>query len=237
MEIAPDAEALARLAAAAIAGRATAAAVARESFSVALAGGSTPRRTYQLLAEPPHRESVPWARVQVFFGDERCVPPDDADSNFRMAREALLDRVPVPRERIHRIRGEAPDPVEAAAEYQAELRAALGPAARLDLVLLGMGPDGHVASLFPASDALEETSRLALAVVAPKPPPRRITLTLPALCAAAEALFLVAGADKAERVAEVLSGREPALPASRVQPEGGTLWLLDAAAASLLPKR
>lgn len=237
MEIAPDAEALARLAAAAIAGRAAAAAAARGSFSVALAGGSTPRRTYQLLAEPPHRESVPWARVQVFFGDERCVPPHDADSNFRMAREALLDRVPVPRERIHRIRGEAPDAAEAAAEYQAELRAALGPAARLDLVLLGMGPDGHVASLFPASDALEESSRLALAVVAPKPPPRRITLTLPALSAAAEALFLVAGADKAERVAEVLSGRGPELPASRVQPEGGTLWLLDAAAASRLPGR
>jgi len=235
VEVAPDAEALARLAAAHVAGRAAAAASARGRFSLALAGGSTPRRTYQLLAEPPHREAVPWDRVEVFFGDERCVPPGDPGSNHRMAREALLGRVPIPEGRIHRIRGEAPDPEAAAAEYEEELRAALGPGARLDLVLLGMGSDGHVASLFPGSDALGETSRLVRAVVAPVPPPRRITLTLPALAAAAEVAFLVAGADKAERVAEVLGGLDPALPAARVRPAGGVLWLLDAAAASRLP--
>lgn len=233
VEIAPDAEALARRAAAHLAARAAASAGGR--FSLALAGGSTPRRTYQLLAEPPHRQAVPWDRVEVFFGDERCVPPDDPGSNHRMAREALLGRVPIPASRIHRIRGEDPDPEAEAARYQEELRAVLGPAARLDLVLLGMGSDGHVASLFPGDQALEERSRLVRAVVAPAPPPRRITLTLPALEAAAEVAFLVAGADKAERVADVLLGRDPALPAARVRPAGGALWLLDAAAAGRLP--
>jgi 6-phosphogluconolactonase len=203
---------------------------------VALAGGGTPRRTYELLAEPPHRAAVPWGLCQVFFGDERCVPPDHADSNHRMAREALLSRVPIPPAQVHRIRGEAEDADAEAARAEAELRAALGPAPRLDLAVLGMGPDGHVASLFPGSPALAEERRLALAVVAAKPPPRRITLTLPALCAAEAALFLVAGAEKAERVAEVLSGRAPDLPASRVRPAGESIWLLDAAAASRLPR-
>jgi 6-phosphogluconolactonase len=234
VEIAPDPEALARRAAAEIAGRAAA---ARGRFAVALAGGSTPRRTYELLAGSPHRQAVPWGQVEIFFGDERCVPPDDPASNHRMAREALLDRVPIPPARIHRIRGEAPDAAAAAAEYEAVLRAALGAGARLDLVLLGMGQDGHVASLFPGSEALAETGRLVRAVLSPAPPVRRITLTLPALDAAAAALFLVAGAEKAERVAEVLSGRGPDLPAARVRPAGETLWLLDAAAASRLPGR
>jgi 6-phosphogluconolactonase len=236
IEIAPDPGALARLAAAEVARRAAAGAAARGRFSLALAGGETPRRTYRLLAAPPHLEAVPWAALEIFFGDERCVPPDDPASNFGMAREALLSRVPVPPGRIHRIRGEAPDAEAAAAEYEAELRAALGPGARLDLVLLGMGPDGHVASLFPGSEALAETARLARAALAPSPPARRISLTLPAIDAAGAAILLVAGAEKAERVAEVLSGRSPELPAARVRPAGGTLWLLDAAAASRLPR-
>lgn len=232
IEIAPDPEALARVAASEIARRAAA---APGRFSLALAGGSTPRRTYELLAAAPRREEVPWARVEVFFGDERCVPPDSPDSNYGMARRALLDLVPVPASSVHRIRGEEPDPEGAAAAYEEELRSALG-AGGLDLALLGMGPDGHVASLFPGSDALAETRRLARAVVAPASPARRITLTLPALAASGAVIFLVAGAEKAERVAEVLGGRAPWLPAARVHPAGGdALWLLDAAAASRLP--
>jgi 6-phosphogluconolactonase len=222
-----------------IARRAAAAVGARGRFDVALAGGTTPRRTYQLLAEAPRREAVPWAGVHVFFGDERSVPPHHLESNYRMAREALLDRVPIPPGQVHRIHAEATDAEAAARDYEAEMRQALGlgPLAvpRLDLVLLGMGADGHVASLFPGSDALSEERLLALAVLSPKPPPRRITLTLLALNAAAAVVVLVAGLEKAERLAEVLQGRgDPGLPARRLRPAGELLWLADAEAASRL---
>lgn len=230
--VAADADALASLAAAEIARTATRAAEARGLAAVSLAGGATPRRTYQRLAEPEEHEGVPWEKVLFFFGDERCVPPDHPDSNTRMVREALLARLPIPAANVFRMAGEAEDPERAAAAYEAELRQELGPAPRLDLAILGMGADGHVASLFPGSPVLEERQRLVCATAGGPPEPRRLTLTLPALCAARAVLFLVSGAEKADTVAEVLAGRRPELPAARVRPEGLVHWLLDREAAS-----
>jgi 6-phosphogluconolactonase len=236
VSVARGGEALARLAAGAIAERLVRAVAARGRCALCLAGGSTPRRAYELLAAPPAGPALPWGAVQILFGDERCVPPGDSDSNYRLAREALLDRLPVAPARVHRVRGEDPDPEAAAAAYEAELRGALGvPPGHppvLDVAILGMGPDGHVASLFPGDPALDEPGRLVRAVVvAAKAPPRRITLTLPMLNAARRVIFLVAGAEKAGPVAAVLSGEGRHLPAGRVAGTEETLWLLDEAAA------
>lgn len=214
---------------------------ARGRFAVALAGGSTPRPLYERLAARP--EATPWESTEVFWGDERCVPPDHDDSNVRMAREALLDRVPVPDDRVHPVPTEEPDPEVAAALYERTLRRVLAPpgdaAPRLDLVLLGLGPDGHTASLFPHASTLEIDDRLVAAVRASEPTMRppvvdRITLTLPALDAARFVVFLVAGAEKAGAVTAVLAddGNDDTWPARRVRPDDGeTLWLLDEAAA------
>jgi 6-phosphogluconolactonase len=232
-----DAEALARAAAEEVVAAAVRAVAARGRFTLALSGGSTPRRLYALLADPaaPFRARVPWAQTDVFFGDERPVPPDHPDSNYRMAREALLAHVPVAS--VHRIRGEDPAAAEA---YEGELRAFFavppgGAPPRLDLVLLGLGPDGHTASLFPGSEALDETVRWVRSPVVARLGTRRTTLTLPVLDRARAVLFLVAGADKAPALAQVLApapGAAP-LPAARVRPDGGTVsWLVDRAAAS-----
>ncbi len=207
---------------------------ARGRFAVALAGGSTPRRAYELLAA---REGLPWERTAIFFGDERCVPPDDPRSNFAMAREALLGRVPLRREAIHRIEGERP-PEEAAARYEVTLRRELGVPPRLDLVLLGMGSEGHTASLFPGSEALEERSRFAVAPATPQAGVRRVTLTLPALDAARQVVFLVAGEEKRAALAEVLAGARgegPLLPAARVRP-GKAIFLVTADALPATPQ-
>jgi len=207
-----------------------------ERFALVLAGGSTPRATYRLLADPRRRDAIDWSRVDVFFGDERAVAPGAEGSNYRMAREALLDHVPIAESRVHRIRGELP-PAEAAVIYDAEIRRVLDDPSSFTMVLLGMGDDGHTASLFPGSPALEEKSRLAAAAEGPPPHRGRVTLTLPALCAANNVVFLVSGGGKAARVAEVLAqlrGEAPAtLPAARVRPADGELtWLLDRAAAA-----
>jgi 6-phosphogluconolactonase len=200
---------------------------ARGRFRIALAGGSTPKILYQRLATPEVRERIDWRMVEVFFGDERCVPADHPDSNYHMAARALLERVEALR--VHRIRGEI-EPETAAREYEA--RIAREP---LDLVLLGMGEDGHIASLFPGSPALDELERWVVPAIGPKPPPERITLTLPAIHAARAAAFLVTGAAKAEMVARVM--REVAdgsaeLPAARARPTRGELhWFVDEAAA------
>ena len=240
VRVAPDAEALAGLAAGEVARCAAAALRARGRFTLALSGGATPRLLYRALADPeqPFREQVAWRAVHVLFGDERCVPPDHPASNYRAAREELLDRVPLGPGHLHRMRGEEADRDAAARRYEAELRAIAGGAAWpvLDLVLLGMGEDGHTASLFPGSPALEERQRAVVAVRAPALPAERLTLTLPALTAAREVLFLVAGAHKAARVAEALADPPAALPAARVRPVAGELlWLLDAGAAARLP--
>jgi len=217
----------------------------RGRFCVALAGGTTPRGAYVLLAEddarqPPQR--LPWEKIHLFFGDERHVPPGDPESNYRMVREALLDHIAIPEPNIHRMEGELP-PQEAADAYQQLLRESFalrpGELPRFDLILLGMGPDGHTASLFPGSQALAETSRLVAANWIEKFHDFRLTLTFPVLNHAAEVLFLVSGASKAEMLRHVLEG-EPAgaaYPAQRVRPDAGRLlWYADQAAAALLAR-
>jgi 6-phosphogluconolactonase len=220
-------------------------AVAREGrFALLLAGGNTPRRLYALLASPNYSIHIDWANTHLFWGDERAVPLSDPKSNCRMVSETLLSRVAVPWQNIHPIEGELP-PEEAAERYQEELRQFFGlrgPAqpegcATFDLALLGLGADGHTASLFPGSPTLQETARLAVAV--PEADPPRVTLTFPALNACAEVLFLVAGAAKAPALAAVLEGPPDLVPpAGRVRPEKGeVLWLVDRAAAALLQQR
>jgi 6-phosphogluconolactonase len=198
-------------------------------LTLALAGGSTPRAMYQHLAA----RSVPWAKVRVFFGDERCVPPDDEGSNYRMAREAMLDRVPIVAAHLHRILGELP-PDEAARKAEEDLRASIAgdPIPRLDLVVLGMGPDGHTASLFPGGPETEVTDRLMVPVHRPDlPQPWRVSMTLPVLNAARRVVFLVADAAKAPMVARAIAG-DPSIPAGRVQPSDGELiWMVTEAAA------
>ena len=210
----------------------------RGSFSVALSGGTTPRRVYELLASDDYRTQVTWPSVHVFFGDERTVPPDHADSNYRMANEALLSLVALPAENVHRIDGVG-DAAANASQYESELREFFGDAAwpRFDLVMLGMGDDGHTASLFPGTTALAEERAWVVANWVEKFQTWRITLTAPAINAARRVLFLVAGAAKAERLREVLAGeRDPSrLPSQLIRPRDGTLeWFVDRAAAAKL---
>jgi len=233
----PDAAAVAGEAAAEFERVARAACAKQGAFRVALAGGTTPRLTYELLADArgPHIKAIPWPQVHVFFGDERQVAPDSRLSNIGMACETLLRHVPIPGGQIHRMRGENPDPDRAAEEYEEILREAFRIGARelprFDLILLGLGKDGHTASLFPGSTGLDETQRLAIATRAPVEPSGRITLTLPVLNAAAEAMILVTGAGKASAFARVRAGGTD-LPAARLRPDNGTLlWLADRAAA------
>jgi 6-phosphogluconolactonase len=206
---------------------ARAAIAARGLFRLSLAGGNTPRAVYAELAR--RAPEVPWEKVQITFGDERCVPPDDAQSNYRMARESLLTRVPIPEGNVFRIRGEIA-PEDAAAETERQLAAV---AARFgearyahDLVLLGLGEDGHTASLFPGSAALAESERNVIPAIGPKPPPQRITFTFPLLNSARHVCFLVNDASKEGVISEVLRG-DARHPASRIRPEqGGVTWLL-----------
>lgn len=210
----------------------------RGSFRVALSGGSTPQETYRRLAEPGLATKVSWRNVHLFWGDERCVPPEHPDSNYRMARKTLIQKVPIPQTNVHRILGEL-DPDEAAEAYVDELRSVFGPEKRprFDLVLLGLGKDGHTASLFPGSLALRETEHWAVAVYVEPVHSWRVTLTPPVLNAARQLSFLVAGKSKAERLHEVLES-EPqpdALPAQIIQPRNGQVtWMIDQAAAANL---
>jgi 6-phosphogluconolactonase len=238
VQIARDEEAVARLAAEEIVERAAAAIAARGSFTWVLSGGSTPRRLYRLLAgDPSFRDRMPWPETSLFWGDERAVPPDHPDSNFRLAWEAMLSRVPAPAERVHRWPAELP-PEEAARAYEATLRQAAGELPRFDLVLLGLGVDCHTASLFPGSPVLAERERLTAAPWVPALGTRRLTLTPPALNAARCALFLVTGEEKAEALRAALAPQgDPAdCPARAIRPTAGDLlWLADRAAAALLP--
>lgn len=214
----------------------------RGRFTVALSGGSTPKRLYQLLAAEPFRAQVDWSRVEFFWGDERCVPPDHPDSNYRMAREAMLAHLPIPAVHVHRMEAERPDLDAAARDYEAAIAGLFGvsrtaePPA-LDLVLLGMGPDGHTASLFPHTKALDETTRWVVPNSVPQLHTTRMTMTRPILNRAREVLFLVAGGDKAERLVEVLTGpSDPKrLPSQSIQPDGPLVWFVDGAAAERLP--
>jgi 6-phosphogluconolactonase len=243
VRIAESAEALAEMAAREVLALAKAAVAARGRFTVALSGGSTPRATYARLAEPPLAAQMPWDRTLVFFGDERGVPSDHPDSNYRMAHDALLTRVPIPAERVYRMPAEGTDPEAVAADYARTLADVLGvrrgEIPRLDLVLLGVGIDGHTASLFPGSPVLKETFRTVAAVhAAAASIPQRFTLTFPVLNAAACVIYLVAGAEKAKVVKAVLADRTRALPAAMILPsQGRLLWMLDRTAASLLPSQ
>ena len=226
-------EELAEAAARAFAESAAVAIAERGRFAVALAGVSTPKATYEVLARD-HSEDVDWPNVHAFFGDERTVPPDHEDSNYRMAREALLDHVPVGS--VHRMRGELP-PEEAASSYESELEEFFGGGFPvLDLVMLGIGEDGHTASLFPETAALEVTDRLAVANPVPKLDTTRLTLTVPVFNAAREVRFLVAGAGKAEVLAEILKGdADPRrYPAKLVRPPGGPNWMVERSATGWL---
>jgi len=225
-------EELAQAAAREFANRAAEAIGERGRFAVVLAGGSTPRAMYEILARD-YRDTIDWNNVHVFFGDERSVPPDHDDSNYKMARESLLDHVPIGS--VHRMQGEL-SPDEAAEAYEHELRDffASEDLPKFDLILLGTGPDGHTASLFPETSALEVHDRWVVANQVLKLETTRITLTVPVISAARAVYFLVAGEGKAGPVAEILEGdpdpRE--YPASLIQPENEPVWMLDRAAAS-----
>jgi len=211
-------------------------------FTVALAGGSTPKSFYSLLASHD-RDRLPWDKMFFFWGDERHVPPDHPESNYRMAFDALLSKVPVPAGNVFRILAENPDANRAAEAYEQTLRDFFHPPAGtfpcFDLILLGMGPDGHAASLFPESKALHERSRLVVANWVEKFKTHRLTLTLPVLNQASTVMFVVSGQDKAAALREVLEGTQPPelYPSKLVRPTNGNLiWLVDQAAASALSK-
>jgi 6-phosphogluconolactonase len=206
-------------------------------ITVALSGGSTPKHLYSLLASSDYSNQIPWKNVELFWGDERCVPPDHLESNFRMVQEALLSKIKIPLENVHRLRGEQ-EPQAAAADYDKELQRLFGLSSgalpRFDLILLGIGEDGHTASLFPGSDALNATNLVVAPFVA-KLNSYRLTLALPVLNNAANVWFLIMGASKADAVKEALSASSD-LPAARVQPVNGKLtWYITQDAAPGIP--
>ena len=215
------------------------AAVARNgSFCIALSGGSTPKALYELLSAEPYVSKFPWADTEIFFGDERCVPPEHKDSNFKMAREALLSKVPIPATSVHRMKGEL-EPAAAATEYERILRERFQGNDGLDFVLLGMGDDGHTASIFPGTSATREKTKPVIGYFAENSSTGRswrITLTAPFINRAHEVMFLICGAGKSKRLAEVLEGpRDPErLPSQLIAPDPGALmYLLDSSAADM----
>lgn len=215
----------------------------RGKARIAISGGSTPKSTFALLADPaqPYREAMPWEKLEIYWVDERCVPPDHPDSNYRMTREVLLDKVPIPASQVFRMQGEL-DPEEAAAKYESEIRkqfrleGAQGPV--FDVLALGMGDDGHTASLFPHTEAIHELGRIVVANHVPQKQTWRITLTWPVIVEARDLFFLIAGKDKADPLQRVLQGPyDPeTLPSQLIQPRSGKLlMLLDKTAAANLP--
>jgi 6-phosphogluconolactonase len=238
IHVVEDADALARQAAMRIVEASRAAIGRKGSFSIALSGGSTPKVTFGLLAAEPFQSQVDWGKWDVYWGDERCVPPDHADSNFKMATDAMLSKVPVAAGNIHRMKGEI-DPNAAAMEYGLLLKEKFADGG-LDLVMLGMGPDGHTLSLFPGTTALSETKHRCVSNWVEKFKTFRVTMTAPFVNKSKMVMVIVGGADKKERVKEVLEGPyEPTrLPIQLIDPAsaggGEFLWLTDKAAAALL---
>ena len=212
----------------------------RGRFSAALSGGSTPRTLYQYLTAPSFSDKVPWGKVHLFWGDERAVPPDHPDSNYRTARETLISKVPIPSENVHRMPAERSDLAAAAETYEGELRAFFNPSGgrpSFDLILLGIGADGHTASLFPGSPALEEEKRWVAAVYPENSKVPRLTLTLPVLNEAREIFFLAAGKEKAPVIKLLLQNgfSGSVLPAARVRPRRGRrIYFLEREAAALI---
>jgi 6-phosphogluconolactonase len=205
---------------------------------IVLSGGSTPKGLYELLASPKFSKRIPWNKLYFFFGDERCVPPGNPESNYKMACDTLFSGVPVTESSVLRFKGEI-DPKTAAESYQNEIDARFGPASRFDLALLGMGADGHTASLFPGSAALRVRSKKAVAAYVRQLKSWRLTLTLPVFNSARNVIFLVAGKEKAGAVKKVFSLSSPELPAQMVKSgnDNDVLWLLDKDAASLLSEK
>ena len=242
IQIVADAEAMSKAAAEVIVEHIRETLKTRDVYSIALSGGSTPRRLHALLAgDAVFRDQIPWERVHFFWGDERHVPPDHPDSNYRMADDTLLSKAPIPAANIHRIRAENPDAEKAAADYEQEIRQFfkidVEQIPHFDCVLLGMGLDGHTASLFPGTAALEETRRLVVANWVEKFQSFRITLTVPLLNNADRILLLVSGIEKADTVKAVLEKRSTKIrfPVQHIQPtHGEATWYLDQPAASLL---
>ena len=238
LKIYPDPAALTRATADQFVGCAHTAIASTGKFSVALSGGSTPKALFALLASPEFATQVEWKNIHLFWGDERCVPPDDKDSNYLMTRQTLLDHVPIPAENVNRIMGEL-EPEQAAADYVKVLETYFGKKStpRFDLIFLGMGDDGHTASLFPGTAAIHENSKWVIAHYVEKVKMWRITLTPAVINAAANVSFLVTGKDKSERLAAVLKGpyQPDVLPSQIVKPtEGKLLWMVDSGAAALI---
>lgn len=231
LTVLPDSQQLAQAAAKLFQQLAQQAIASQGRFTTALSGGSTPEKLYRLLALD---DSLDWAKIHLFWGDERCVPPDHSFSNYRMVRQALLERSPIPPENIHRMYGEL-DPIVSASQYEQELRQLFPTSKTFDLFFLGLGEDGHTASLFPGSPALTISDRWVAHVAHTQPPPPlvdRLTLTLPAINAAAQVVFLVSGAGKAPALKEALYPSAAPPPAALVQPTSGKLlWLVDREAA------
>lgn len=235
----PDTNTLSHEAAQYIVRLANEAIVSHGRFSIALSGGSTPRVLYGLLGDEPYRSQINWSQVEIFWSDERCVPPDSSDSNYQLAQEVLFSKISIPASQIHRMPADKPDRDAASLEYTQEMQRVFGTDGipSFDLLQLGMGPEGHTASLFPHQPSLQEQQRLVMPVNVPKPPPPRLTFTPPPLNAAKHVLFLVTGADKAEAVQAVLEGgyQPEEYPAQIVRPpHGDVTWMLDTAAAGKL---
>lgn len=209
-------------------------------FTIALSGGSTPKKLYALLAEEPYCSEIDWSLVDIFWSDERCVPPDDTESNYHLAQQVMLSKIPLPASQVHRMPAEQGDRDAASLAYTIEMKNVFGVGTGIpafDLIQLGMGPEGHTASLFPHQASLHEQQRLIMPVSVPKPPPPRLTFTPRLLNEARHVLFLVTGAEKADAVRAVLEGdfQPEEYPAQIVQPpKGEVTWMLDTAAAAKL---
>jgi len=211
-------------------------------FTIALSGGTTPRKLYGLLGSEPYRSQIDWTLVHIFWSDERCVPPNSEESNYHLAHEVLLSKISIPAVQVHRMPADMPDRNAASQEYENEMRRVFETDGipNFDLIQLGMGPEAHTASLFPHQAALHEQQRLVVPVSVPKPPPDRLTFTPPLLNAARNVLFLVAGSDKADALHAVLEGpyNPDEYPAQIVRPpDGEVTWMVDTAAAAKLQRR
>ena len=235
----PDIDTISRHAAADVARIAREAIVTRGRFTIALSGGGTPRRLYGLLASEPYSSQIDWELVDIFWSDERCVPPDDPESNYRMAQEVMLSHLSIPVAQVHRMPADRPDRDAASLDYTREMQRVFSTNGipEFDLIQLGMGPEGHTASLFPHQPSLHETQRLVMPVSVPKPPPDRLTFTPPILNAARNVLFLATGSDKADALRAVIEGpyNPDEYPAQIVRPPNGEVtWMVDSAIAQKL---
>ncbi len=235
----PDVDTLSHEAAQYIVRVASESIAAHGRFAIALSGGSTPKKLYALLGSEPYRSQIDWTLVDIFWSDERCVPPDNEESNYLMAQQVMLSKIPIPTNQVHRMPADQPDHNAASYAYTLEMQQVIGTEGvpSFDLIQLGMGPEGHTASLFPHQPSLHEQQRLVMPVTVPKPPPPRLTFTPRLLNAAVHVLFLVTGAEKQDAVKAVLEGdyQPDEYPAQIVQPtKGEVTWMLDKAAANKL---